>query len=178
MKRYENASSSSLNDDIKVNCLIALCPPRLEDHLNLTIRDDEGYEVVRREIVRQIEKGRASNEPSPMDVRSWEQAPTHHRAQEFGDDRWQTEANWGASWGHDADAAGTGEDVDAVTRATQCYRCHGYGHLSDRCPTPWTSKAKAPTRRAPAKASKAKARVRKEKDTREKERGPQMEREG
>ena len=75
-RRYERATDTELNDDIKVNCLIALCPPRLEDHLNLTIRDEEDYDGVRKEIVRQIEKSRAANEPTPMDIGSWDRAPT------------------------------------------------------------------------------------------------------
>ena len=126
VRRYEGATGTSLNDDIKVNCLIALCPPRLEDHLNLTIRDDEGYDTVRKEIVRQIEKGRDTNEPSPMDVGSWEQVSPDQWSES-----WPTEA----AWEHD-EPHGEPEDLDAVTRMTQCYRCQGYGHISSRCPTP------------------------------------------
>ena len=72
LRRYEKATSKQLDDDIKVNCIIALCAARLQEHLNMTIEDDEDFERVRSEIIRQIEKNRPTSGPVPMDVGSWD----------------------------------------------------------------------------------------------------------
>ena len=129
VRRYENATDELLNEDIKVNCLIALCPSRLEEHLNLTIREDEGYDTVRKEIVRQIEKGRAANEPSPMDVGSWEQAPTGSWTTGAAADTWYAEGESQPEWEQEV-------DIDALNRSMVCFRCGGHGHAAAKCPTP------------------------------------------
>ena len=115
-RRYERATDTDLSDDIKVNCLIALCPPRLEDHLNMTIKDEEDYDEVRSQIFRQIEKSRAASEPSPMDVGNWERHDS---------DVWESPPEGVCC-----------EEIGTVGQSSQCYRCWGYGHMSSQCPTP------------------------------------------
>lgn len=110
LRRYEKATGKELDADIKVNTIIAMCPPKLQEHLNLTT-DDEDFEHVRREVIRQIEKQRSSG-PVPMDVGSSEQAET---------------------WEHEEYNEG---EIGAITQNTQCYRCGGYGHTANQCATP------------------------------------------
>lgn len=122
MRRWQKAASRALDDDFKVTCIIRLCPARLQEHMNMSTRDDEGYDDVRAEIVGQIEKHRANSTPSPMDIGSY--------------DYWA-----GETWGDAFEESAT-EDIGAVSSSTQCFTCGGHGHTASQCPSPKQGKGK------------------------------------
>jgi hypothetical protein len=115
IRRYEEASDKPMDQDHKVCTIIEMCPHNLKEHLDLNVKEDTGYEEVRKLIVRYIDLHRDRGGVMPMDVGN-----LHTKDSEY----------------YDYIQEYTSEHIDAVAPGTICHRCNGVGHMASQCATP------------------------------------------
>jgi len=133
IRRWEETTSKDVEDEQKVCTIIEMCPPKLQEHMMLTVKDEDNYEEVRKLIVRQIDLHRDQG-PKPMDVDEVKASLNIVGAPEDHGGHDHTCSSQDAAWcDHMEQQHGC---LAAITADMSCWRCGGRGHAARDCATP------------------------------------------
>ena len=92
-----------------------MCPRNLKEHLDLNVKEDTGYEELRKLTIKGVDLHLDRGGVMPVDVGN-----LHTKDSEYDDYNTQEY---------------TSEHTDASAPSTVCWRCGGVGHMASQCVT-------------------------------------------
>ena len=113
VKRLESECGEKVSDTMQIAILTGMMPAIIQDYVYTNVDENTKY----KSIVDRVRSGVGNkvamlSGPTPMEIGQVEEI-----------------------WGWDEQEDWENSEVQAVGANTQCYRCHGWGHLGRECPT-------------------------------------------
>jgi hypothetical protein len=117
VKRLETECGETLSDTMQIAILTGMMPAIIQDYVYTNVDENTKYKPIADRVRAWVgNKVAMLSGPTPMEIG-------------------QVEDNWGWDEQYLNMEDWENAEVQAVGANTQCYRCHGWGHLGRECPT-------------------------------------------
>ena len=123
----EEIGGRPLDDDHKKSILGNILDPTTKTHAAPKMGADTSYQVLKRfvlEFANNVQGISSGPDPDAMQLGRLDQQ------EDFRDYSGSECGYW------EAPSVGNEQHLDALSPNAQCWKCHGYGHRADQCPTP------------------------------------------